>query len=172
MGRACSTNGKRNAYTILVGNSEGKRPLGRPRHRWVDNVKMDQRETGWGGVDWTDLAQDRDWRRVLVYTRCFRFSCQAMKADVTAQAWIKTRCPVTHATSRKVADFSPGWGGFFNVSNPSNRTMVLGSSQPLTKMSTRNLSGGKKRPAGSADNLTAICEPNVWKCGSLNLSQP
>jgi hypothetical protein len=45
--RACSTNGdKRNAYRILVGNPEGKRPLGRPRHRWVDNIKMDLRLDG------------------------------------------------------------------------------------------------------------------------------
>jgi hypothetical protein len=61
---------------------------------------------------------------------------------------------------------------FFNLLNPSSRTMALGSTQPLTEMSTRNLPGGKKRPAGRADNLAAICEPNVWKCGSLNLSQP
>jgi hypothetical protein len=51
---------KRNAYRILVGKPEGRRPLGRPRRRWVDNIKMDLRETGWGGVDWTDMAHDRD----------------------------------------------------------------------------------------------------------------
>jgi hypothetical protein len=51
---------KRNAYRILVGNPEGKRPLGRPRHRWVDNINMDVREIGWDGGDWIDLAQDRD----------------------------------------------------------------------------------------------------------------
>jgi hypothetical protein len=55
--RACSTNGeKRNAYRMLVGKPEGKRPLGRPRHRWVDNIKMDLREIGWDGMDWIDLA--------------------------------------------------------------------------------------------------------------------
>jgi hypothetical protein len=54
---------KRNAYRILVGNPEGMRPLGRPRRRWVDNIKMDLREIGWYGMDWIDLAQDRDqWR--------------------------------------------------------------------------------------------------------------
>jgi hypothetical protein len=58
---------KRNAYKILVGNPEGKRPLGRPRRRWVDNVKMD-REIGWEGMDWLDLAQDRDQWRALVDT--------------------------------------------------------------------------------------------------------
>jgi hypothetical protein len=61
MGRACSTNGeKRNAYKILVGKPIGKRPLGRPRRRWVYNIEMDLRQTGWGGLDWIDLAQDID----------------------------------------------------------------------------------------------------------------
>jgi hypothetical protein len=50
--------------------------------------------------------------------------------------------------------------------------MAVESTQLLTKMSTRNLPGGKKRPARRADNLAAIYEPNVWKSGSLNLSQP
>jgi hypothetical protein len=50
---------KRNACRILVGNSEGKRPLGRPRRRWVDNIKMDLREIGWDGGDWIELAQGR-----------------------------------------------------------------------------------------------------------------
>jgi hypothetical protein len=47
---------KRNAYGTLVAKPEGKRPLGRPRRRWVDNIKMDLRETGWGGMDSTDVA--------------------------------------------------------------------------------------------------------------------
>jgi hypothetical protein len=50
----------RNAYRILVGKSEGKRPLGRPRCRSVDNIKMDLREIGWDVMDWIDLAQDRN----------------------------------------------------------------------------------------------------------------
>jgi hypothetical protein len=57
MNGACSTNGeKRNAYRILVGKPEGKRPLGRPRHRWVGNIIMDLREIGWDGMDWIGLA--------------------------------------------------------------------------------------------------------------------
>jgi hypothetical protein len=48
--------------------SEGKRPLGRPRRRWEDNIKMDRREMGWGGMEWIDLAQDRDQWRALVNT--------------------------------------------------------------------------------------------------------
>jgi hypothetical protein len=54
---------KRNACRILVGKSEGKRPMGRPRRTWVDNIKMDFREIGWDGMEWNDLAQDKDrWR--------------------------------------------------------------------------------------------------------------
>jgi hypothetical protein len=54
---------KRNAYRILVGKPEGNRPPGRPRCRWENNIRMDLREIGWGGMDWIDLAQDRDqWR--------------------------------------------------------------------------------------------------------------
>jgi hypothetical protein len=55
---------KRNAYRILVGNPEGKRPLGRPRRRWVDNIWI--LEIGWHGIDWIDMAQDRDQWRALV----------------------------------------------------------------------------------------------------------
>jgi hypothetical protein len=51
---------KRNAYRILVGKPEGKRPLGTPRYIWVDNIKMDLRVIRWDGVDWIDMAQDRD----------------------------------------------------------------------------------------------------------------
>jgi hypothetical protein len=51
-----------------VGKPEGKRPLGRPRRRWVDNIKMDLGEIGWDGVDWIDLAQDRDQWKALVNT--------------------------------------------------------------------------------------------------------
>jgi hypothetical protein len=59
---------KGNAYRILVGKPEGKRPLGRPRRRWVDNIKMNLREIGWGCTDWIGLAQDRDQWRALVNT--------------------------------------------------------------------------------------------------------
>jgi hypothetical protein len=59
---------KRNAYRILVGKPEGKRPLGRPRRRWEDYIRMDLREVGWVGMDWIDLAQDRDQWRVSVNT--------------------------------------------------------------------------------------------------------
>jgi hypothetical protein len=57
---------KRNAYRILVGKPEGRRPLGRPRPRWVDNIKIDLREIEWDGEGWVNLAQDRDCWRALV----------------------------------------------------------------------------------------------------------
>jgi hypothetical protein len=59
---------KRSAYGILVGKPKGKRPLGRPRRRWVDNIKMDLREMGCGVIDLIDLAQDREQWRALVNT--------------------------------------------------------------------------------------------------------
>jgi hypothetical protein len=56
----------KNAYKILVGKSEEKRPLGRPRRRWEKNIKVDLREIGWEDVDWIHMAQDRDrWRAVV-----------------------------------------------------------------------------------------------------------
>jgi hypothetical protein len=55
-------------HKIMLGKQAGKRPLGRPRGRWVDNIKMDLREIGWGGVDWIDLSRDRDQLRALVNT--------------------------------------------------------------------------------------------------------
>jgi hypothetical protein len=58
----------RNAYRILVGKPEGKRPLGRPRRRWVDNIKIDLGEIERDGRDWIELAQDRDQWRALVNT--------------------------------------------------------------------------------------------------------
>jgi len=53
-------------YRVLVGKPEGKRPLGRPRRRWEDNIKMDLQEVGCGGMDWIELAQERDRWRALV----------------------------------------------------------------------------------------------------------
>jgi hypothetical protein len=57
MGRPCRTNGeKRNSYRLLVGKPEGKRQLGRPRLRWVDNIRLDLGEVGWGDVDWIRIG--------------------------------------------------------------------------------------------------------------------
>jgi hypothetical protein len=59
---------ERNVYRVLMGKTEGKKPLGRPRRRWEDGIRMDLRETGWGTVAWIQLAQDRDRWRALVNT--------------------------------------------------------------------------------------------------------
>jgi hypothetical protein len=67
MGGVCSTNGQKwKAYVLLVGKPEGNKPLGRSRCRWMDNIRMDLVEVGWGDVDWIGLAQDRDRWRALV----------------------------------------------------------------------------------------------------------
>jgi hypothetical protein len=59
---------RRNAYRILVGKPEGRRPLGRPKRRWVGKIKIDLKKIGWVGMDWIDLAQDRDQWRALMNT--------------------------------------------------------------------------------------------------------
>ena len=61
-------------HRVLVGKPEGKRPLGRPRRRWKDNIKMNLQEVGYGGTDWVDLAQDRDrWRAFVNAVMNLRF---------------------------------------------------------------------------------------------------
>jgi hypothetical protein len=59
---------ERNVYKVLMGKPEEKRPLGRPRRRWEDGIRMDLRETGWGSVDWIQLAQDSDRWWAIVNT--------------------------------------------------------------------------------------------------------
>jgi hypothetical protein len=67
MGGACSAVGEdRGVYRVLVGKPEGKRPLGRLRRKWEDNIKMDFQEVGCGGMDWIGLTHDRDrWRAIV-----------------------------------------------------------------------------------------------------------
>jgi hypothetical protein len=66
MGHVARMGEKRNIYRLLVGKPEGRKPLGRPRRRWVDNIRMDLVEVAWGDVGWIGLAQDRDRWRALV----------------------------------------------------------------------------------------------------------
>ena len=65
-GRVARMGEERRVYRVLVGKPEGKRPLGRPRRRWVDNIRMDLQEVGCGYMDWIGLPQDRDSWRTLV----------------------------------------------------------------------------------------------------------
>jgi hypothetical protein len=60
VGHVARVGERRGAYRVLVGRTEGKRPLLRPRRRWEYNIKIDYQEVGWGGIDWIDLAQDKD----------------------------------------------------------------------------------------------------------------
>jgi len=65
-GHVACTGEERGAYRVLMGKLEGKRPLGRPRRRWVDNIRNDLQEVGCGYMNWIGLAQDRDgWRRLV-----------------------------------------------------------------------------------------------------------
>ena len=68
MGEACSTYGGKELYRILVGKPEGNRPLGRPKLRWEYIIKIDLQEVGCGGMDWKDLAQDKEKWGTLVST--------------------------------------------------------------------------------------------------------
>ena len=65
MGRGCSAFGERGVHRVSVGKPEGKRPIGRPRRRWKDNIKLDIQEAG-SGMDWIEMAQERDRWRALV----------------------------------------------------------------------------------------------------------
>jgi hypothetical protein len=84
---ACSANGeKRNAYRLLVLKPDGKKPLGRPRRRWINSIKMDLIEIQWGGVDWIGLAQDRyRWRALVNSVMNLRVPYNAGNYRVAAQ---------------------------------------------------------------------------------------
>ena len=75
MGGACSAYGERiGGYRVLMGEPDGKRPLGRLRRRWEDNIKIDLQEVGCGGMDWIELAQDRDrWQALVSVVMNLRF---------------------------------------------------------------------------------------------------
>jgi hypothetical protein len=85
--------GEKIAYRILVRKPEGKRPLGRPRRRWMDNIKMDLREIGWDGVDWIELAQNKEEWRALVNT--------VMNLRVTKNTWkFLSKCTIGRFSRR------------------------------------------------------------------------
>ena len=114
---------ERVVYRVLVGKPEGRRPLGRPRRRWVDNIRMDFQEVGCGYMDWIGLAQ---------FNLNYNFDHIYMGTAVAQ--WLR-HC----ATNRKVAgSISAGVIGIFH----SDRIMALGSTQPLREMSTKSISWG------------------------------
>jgi hypothetical protein len=77
---------KRNSYRLLVGKPEVRRPLGRPIRTWLDNIRMDLVEVGWGDVDWISLAQDRDrWRALMNSVLKLRVQYNAWKLSSSAQ---------------------------------------------------------------------------------------
>jgi hypothetical protein len=74
VGHVARMGNKRNGYRLLVGMPKGKRTLGRPRRRWVDNIRIDLVEVGWGDVDWIGMAYDRNrWRALVNSVLNFRF---------------------------------------------------------------------------------------------------
>jgi hypothetical protein len=85
---------ERNAYRSLVWNPEGRRSLGKPRCRWVVNIRMDLGEVGWGGVDWISLTQDRDKRRARVNV--------VLNLRAWLNAWLKCRVATQLVASRVV----------------------------------------------------------------------
>jgi hypothetical protein len=76
---------KRNAYRLWVGKPEGKRQLGRPRRKWVDNIRMDLLKLGWSDVDWIGLVQDRDWWRAVVNS--------VFETSGSIKCWETLECP-------------------------------------------------------------------------------
>jgi hypothetical protein len=104
-----------------------------------------------------NLGRRRSRRQDNIKIDLKRIRCEGMH-------WIFSWLMIWYTTSRKVAGSNTDEViGYFNSSNPSSRTMAMGSTEPLTEMSIRNLPGVKGRSARKADNLTAICEPTVWK---------
>jgi hypothetical protein len=94
---------RRNVYRLLVGKPEGRRPLGRPRRRWVDNVTMDLVEVGCGDVDWIGLAQDKDK---------VESSCEfGIEPSGSIKCWETIECPNKLGISRVVfSSMELGWG--------------------------------------------------------------
>ena len=93
---------ERGVYRVLVGKPEGKRPLGRPRRRWVDNVRMDLQEVGSGYMDWTGLAQDRDrWRTLVSAVMNLRFPWNVGNFLTSCKPVSCSRGTLHHGVSKK-----------------------------------------------------------------------
>jgi hypothetical protein len=91
MGRACGTYGGV-VHRVLVEKPEGRRPLGRPRRRWVYNIKMDLQEVGGGDGDWMELAQDRDiWRALVSMVKNFGFHNNVENFLTSCKDWLASQ---------------------------------------------------------------------------------
>ena len=88
-------------YRVLVGKPEGNRPLGRPRRRWVDNIRMDLQEVACGYMDWIGLAQDRDrWRTLVSVVMDLRVSCNAGNLLTNCKPVSSSRRTLHHGVSK------------------------------------------------------------------------
>jgi hypothetical protein len=130
------------------------------------SVKVEDSLTGWAVIGfsgkillsvislWNNgefYINKKFWEELISYFPWYGARVSVVRWGTMLQAWmLRVRIPMRSLD-------------FFSWPNPSRRAMALGSTQPLTEMSSRNLPGGKRRPALNADNLTAICEPIVWK---------
>jgi hypothetical protein len=95
-GHASRMGEKNNAYRLLVGKAEGKRPLGRSRSRWFDNIRMDLGEVGWSDVDWIGLVQDRNrWRALVNSVMNLRFHKMLGNYRVASQLLASRACSAT-----------------------------------------------------------------------------
>ena len=107
MGGVCGAYGEgRGVHRVLVGKPEGKRPLGRPRRRWEDNIKMDLQEVGGGCGDWTELARDRDrWRALVSTVRNLRVPKMRGISWLAAEPVSFSRRTLLHGVSKSIRLF-------------------------------------------------------------------
>jgi hypothetical protein len=101
VGHAARVGEERGMYRVLMGKPEGKRPLGRHRQRWEDNIRMDLQEVGCGGMDWIGLAQDRDrWRAIVNAAMNLRVPLNVGKFLTSCKPVIFSRRTVLHGVSK------------------------------------------------------------------------
>jgi hypothetical protein len=114
MGHVARMGEKRNTYRLLVGKPEWRRPLGRSRRRWLDNIRMDLVEFGWGDVDWIGLAQDRDrWRALWIRYWTFGFHKMLGNYRVSKQLGVSR---VVLSSVELVRNVTRLWNNYWTIS--------------------------------------------------------